>query len=93
MSRHEIAEQLRRESDMMATLDLFQKITDKCFAKCVTRPGDKLTNEIRVNDICNTIVDAQNILKQRISETEEEIAALENQKRKLQTQNLIKVTK
>ena len=38
-----------------------------------------------MDDVCYTIVDAQNILKTRIGELNDQIAILEKEKRKLQS--------
>lgn len=43
----EIVNGIREEMSQQAVQDLFQRVAEKCFAKCITKPGSKLEENDR----------------------------------------------
>ncbi|KAF0852666.1 mitochondrial inner membrane translocase subunit Tim13 [Andalucia godoyi] len=66
----EIVGRIREEMNQQAAQDLFQRVAEKCFAKCISKPGSKLdANDQACLARCeDRYIDAMNVISQALQD-------------------------
>ena len=71
INKQEVVEQIRAEANAQIAQELFQHIAEKCFTKCVVKPGTKLdrNEESCLTRCMERYAEAINIVSQAMSES------------------------